>query len=104
MTGTQSLSIAQLRAVTAEIERMNGALDPDRWVEVESKGERVRLTSGEVVTVVVHQADRAWVHGRYVNVPERTQGADKRVQLHRVYADSRTIWLDRDGKILHTFG
>ena len=106
MTGTQSLSFMQLQAIQYEVHRLEIiARRLRRWVELkDGSGQYV----GAVVTVVIHQADKAYVDrplanppGRkYENVPSFTRGADKKIQLHRCYADSETFWLTRDGDII----
>lgn len=80
MTGTQSLSVEQVRTIHREVELVNdkARLDPRT---------RREPGHGKVVTVVIHQAEQ-YNDGR------------KRVQLHRAYADSVYFGVDRSGWII----
>lgn len=106
MTGTQSLSFMQLQTIGEEVDRLEiAARRSTRWVEVDGK----RIHVGQPVSIVIGQADRASRSlgaGRgfeHFNVPEASAGADKKVQIHRCYSNSYTFWIDRDGRIVHTF-
>jgi hypothetical protein len=96
MTGTQSLSRAQLDTIHNEINRLDGGTDPARWVKttpLERDGEIIepskRVRIGTVVAVTIHQS---------------LQHSDmrKRVHLHRVYENSHVIGLLRDGSIIRS--
>lgn len=89
MTGTQSLSIAQLRAITAEADRLDAdARATGRWAET-SEGERVYFA--QPVTVRVHQAEPF------------TKG-DKRVDFDLAFSHSVSVWYTRDGAEVRRYG
>ena len=85
MTGSQSLSAAQLETIHNEVNRLRGGTDPLRMVKVDGKWHRV----GEPVQVVIHQSLQ---HG----------DGRKRVMVHRLYTDSHTFGLLRSGNFCPT--
>ena len=94
MTGSQSLSIAQLRVIAREAERdypTTGGpthyADNVHALTNAERDEQVCVRPGQVVSIVIHQS--------------LTRGdGRKRVQFNRAYADSITIGLLRDGSII----
>lgn len=82
MTGTQSLSAAQVRTIARELELH------DRLAGNDPRSQR-EPGHGKVVTVVIHQA-MANGHG----------DGRKRVQFHRAHADSVNFGVMRDGQII----
>ena len=94
MTGSQSLSIAQLRTIAREAERQFPSADgPSHYLDGvhvrtdEQRDDQIGVPVGTVVGVVIHQSLL------------RGDGR-KRVQFNRAYADSITIGILRDGGII----
>jgi len=87
MTGTQSLSFAQLHAIMDEVNRIEIAAR--RGIRYRMVNDQ-RVYRGQPVTIVVSQA-------------EPFIKADKRVDIHRADAESETLWIERDGKINRFF-
>lgn len=85
MTGTQSLSVEQVRTISREVERIEQ--DARNRCDIRDTGEQGLVFTGQPVTVVIHQTEG---HAR--------RNVDKRVQVHRAFADSIHFWLDRAGK------
>jgi hypothetical protein len=84
MTGSQSISFAQLHAIMDEVNKHEIAARHSMHYANTDQG---RVYTGQPVTIVIHQAER-------IDKPL----ADKHVEIHRAFTDTVHLWLDRNGR------